>query len=519
MSSGILKRLADDGWGIRNLEGIGSPNEPENRVRVVRVAAIVGTALGTIAVVSFIANLISGVSIDQYRPIQVLLIPACGAALALVVFFVADKLPLWFVHIGALIVNVALMVTAYYGGEIFVFALVPYIVVGTTLAMICQVNWLIAHLIVIAAANAYIMSVRGGDDSNASTALAGFVVMMGVLGVSAGVGAWLVGRLRRLARREHDSRQDAERARAELEVVSKHKSAFLANMSHELRTPLNAIIGFSDLLDQRVAGGLTDKQLEYVADIRSSGHHLLALINDVLDIAKVEAGKYELVLSRFPLSDALTDGARIVRERADEAGIAVSVNVAPELPWIVADDRKVRQIVLNLLSNAVKFTPRGGRIEVGAVAQNSSVEVMVRDTGIGIAHKDQERIFDEFMRADGASADGTGLGLATGRDSVSRSLAGSSSCTAAGSGSRATSAAGVRSGSRCLYRPPRKLLRWRKRICIAHVSTSSSRFVRAALTCGRCASTAPTTPASSRRHSRTSLPEAKPARRFASPDV
>jgi signal transduction histidine kinase len=412
-----FRRFADDGWGIRNLEGIGSANDVENKVRVLRLAAVVGALLGSVAVVSFLSNLLAGVSIEEYRPLQVILIPVSGGILAASVWFLAPKLPLWFVHIGALIVNAALLATAYSSGEVFVFVLVPYVAVGTVLAMICRPGPLFVHLVLIAFANAYVIWVRSDTGRNEpSTAVAGFVVLMGIMAVSAGCSAWLVGRLRVLARLEHSARRDAEDARAELEVVSGHKSAFLANMSHELRTPLNAIIGFSDLLDSGMAGDLTDKQREYIEDIRSSGHHLLALINDVLDIAKVEAGKYDLDLNRFPLSESILESVRIMRDRAIEAGVDIQVSLDPNLGEIQADDRKVRQIVLNLLSNAVKFTPHGGQVVVGATLENATFQVTVRDTGIGIAAADQERIFDEFIRTDGAaSAEGTGLGLALAR--------------------------------------------------------------------------------------------------------
>jgi signal transduction histidine kinase len=417
-SGGVRRRFASNGWGIRNLEGVGAPDDPENRIRVVRLAAIVGASLGSIAVVSFLANLVAGVSIEEYRPMQVIVIPTLGSFLALSVYAFARRIPLWFVHVGALIVNVALLVTAYYTGEVFVFALMPYIAVATVLAMICQIRPLLMHLVLIAAAIAFVIDARSeplGAGPN-STDVAGFIVMMGVLAVSAGSGAWLVGRVRVLARREHESRRDAEDARAELEVVSGHKSAFLANMSHELRTPLNAIIGFSDLLDSGMAGDLNDKQREYVDDIRSSGHHLLSLINDVLDIAKVEAGKYELDVSRFALAEALVESVRIMRDRAVEAGVDVQISIDANLGEIEADERKVRQIVLNLLSNAVKFTPSGGHVMVSASVLDGSFQVSVRDTGIGIAADDQERIFDEFQRTERTrSAEGTGLGLALAR--------------------------------------------------------------------------------------------------------
>ena len=411
-----MKRFLGPNWGIRNIEGIGDANDPENRVRVIRLAAIVGGSLGSIAFVSFIANLVAGVTIEEYRPLQVLLVPMSGAVMAGLVYIFAAKLPLWFVHVGALIVNAALAITAYYGGEIFVFALMPYVAVGTTLAMICHLRPLLVHLVLIAIANWTIIRLNSDTGQNEpTTAIAGFVVLMGVLAVSAGVGAWLVGRVRVLARREHLARQDVERARAELEEVSRHKSAFLANMSHELRTPMNAIIGFSDVLDQGMAGELTDKQRRYVEDIRGSGHHLLGLINDVLDIAKIEAGRYELDVTRFALGDALLEAKRLVTDRAAEAGVTLTSDIDQSVGWIDADPRKVRQILLNLLSNAVKFTPHGGRVDLRASMSNGNYEISVVDTGIGIPPADQDSIFDEFTRLNGGSTEGTGLGLALAR--------------------------------------------------------------------------------------------------------
>ena len=152
----------------------------------------------------------------------------------------------------------------------------------------------------------------------------------------------------------------------QLEVANKHKSEFLANMSHELRTPLNAIIGFSEVLVERMFGKLNEKQEEYLRDIHSSGQHLLSLINDILDLSKVEAGRMELDVSEFHLPTALQNAMTLVRERAQTHGIALKLRVDRKLGDIRADERKVKQIVLNLLSNAVKFTPDGGRVEVDA---------------------------------------------------------------------------------------------------------------------------------------------------------
>ena len=204
---------------------------------------------------------------------------------------------------------------------------------------------------------------------------------------------------------------------AQLEIASQHKSAFLANMSHELRTPLNAIIGFSDVLRQGMVGDLSAKQTEYVDDVLESARHLLLLINDILDLSKVEAGRMELDLSRFSLREAVDNGLTMVRERAARAGVAVSATLAENVDEIEADQRKVKQVLFNLLTNAVKFTPGGGHVDVATRRVDAEVHVSVRDSGVGIAPEDQARIFEEFeqVNAPTRTAEGTGLGLALAR--------------------------------------------------------------------------------------------------------
>ncbi len=208
--------------------------------------------------------------------------------------------------------------------------------------------------------------------------------------------------------------RELEEKSTQLEVASRHKSEFLANMSHELRTPLNAIIGFSEVLLERMFGELNAKQEEYLRDIFASGHHLLSLINDILDLSKVEAGRMELELADFDLGEALTSAATLVRERAGRKEIALHVTVDARLGQVRVDERKIRQVLLNLLSNAIKFTPERGRIEVRAVPADGVAQVSVTDTGVGIAPEDQETVFEEFRQVGASSAkqEGTGLGLA-----------------------------------------------------------------------------------------------------------
>ena len=208
--------------------------------------------------------------------------------------------------------------------------------------------------------------------------------------------------------------QELQDKTAQLEIANRHKSEFLANMSHELRTPLNAIIGFSEVLLERMFGELNAKQDEYLTDIFASGRHLLSLINDILDLSKIEAGRMELELSQFHLPSALTTALTLVKTRADSHGIVLEQRVDERLGDFVADERKLKQILLNLLSNAVKFTPAGGRIGVYAEPVDGGVEVSVTDTGIGIVPEDREAVFEAFRQGTQDHAgrrEGTGLGL------------------------------------------------------------------------------------------------------------
>ncbi len=217
-----------------------------------------------------------------------------------------------------------------------------------------------------------------------------------------------------LEQKVKDRTADLADLNLKLETATRHKSEFLANMSHELRTPLNAVIGFSEVLKEKMYGPLNGKQEEYVEDIYSSGHHLLSLINDILDLSKIEAGQMDLELSTFDLRTALENALGLVREQANRRGIQLILRVEERIGDVTADERKVKQVLLNLLSNAVKFTLEEGKISVGASLGNGMVKISVSDSGIGIAPADQEEIFEEFRQSKGgevAKAEGTGLGL------------------------------------------------------------------------------------------------------------
>ena len=242
--------------------------------------------------------------------------------------------------------------------------------------------------------------------------------------------------------------EDAEVARLAAETANRTKSDFLANMSHELRTPLNSIIGFSDVLQEQMVGELNVKQQEYVSYIITSGRHLLALINDILDLSKVEAGKMELDPSTFPLREVLNGALSMFKEKAMKHGLRMTIEIGPDADTeIEADERKLKQILFNLLSNAVKFTPDGGAVYVTArltqdegregtrgdeglagtkeksslvpasiaSGRPSSFEISVTDTGIGIRREDLSRLFHAFAQLENPytkNYEGTGLGLA-----------------------------------------------------------------------------------------------------------
>ena len=284
------------------------------------------------------------------------------------------------------------------GPQLLAHARAPALIVGGTKM---DIGW---HVLVVRSATSVYADV---DAALAQLRLVrlGLAAVLLVGGLGLGVVLDTVIRQRKLLR---------EQSR-ELAAASRHKSEFLANMSHELRTPLNAIIGFSEVLIQGIFGDLNDKQREYLGDIHGSGTHQLALINDLLDLSKVEAGKLELELGAgVTIADLVAGAVILVRERATTHGVALHTEIAPDLPAIQADARKLKQVMVNLLTNAVKFTPSGGKVTARAVRSADEIVISVVDTGVGIAPGDQARIFQEFEQArHGKDAEeGTGLGLA-----------------------------------------------------------------------------------------------------------
>jgi signal transduction histidine kinase len=238
------------------------------------------------------------------------------------------------------------------------------------------------------------------------------------------------------------AQETAINARRAAEVANRAKSEFLANMSHELRTPLNHILGFTELIVDKSVGELNETQEEYLNDVLISSNHLLSLINDILDLSKVESGKMELELAEFALKDFLDHSLLIVKEKAMKHGLKLSMNMESLPETVKADERKLKQVLYNLLSNAVKFTPDGGSIVLSAEGINSSaleavcesnalspgknssqdgfIKISVADSGIGLANENLDRIFNPFEQADNSASrkfQGTGLGL-----SLTRSL-------------------------------------------------------------------------------------------------
>jgi PAS domain S-box-containing protein len=205
------------------------------------------------------------------------------------------------------------------------------------------------------------------------------------------------------------------------EIANRTKSEFLANMSHELRTPLNSVIGFSDVLLEGTSGDLNEKQTRYLKNISKSGKHLLTIINDILDISKVESGKIQLCNEVISVKTLLEDMLAAMQPLAAKKEIVIKISFDPDLGYILVDKGKIKQVLYNLIGNALKFTDHGGFVTIGAKVNGDMVYISVKDTGIGISRKDQEKLFKPFTQIDSSIArkyEGTGLGLALAKELV-----------------------------------------------------------------------------------------------------
>jgi two-component system CheB/CheR fusion protein len=278
---------------------------------------------------------------------------------------------------------------------------------------IIPVKETLKHGTILGLANHILLIARDGSECNIDDSCAPIRNLDGQV-----IGAVLVFRdvtgRREIENGLKKAHEELKELAAELKRVARAKSEFLANMSHELRTPLNSINGFSEVLCDEIFGPLNEKQKTYVNNVLTSGKHLLLLINQILDMAKVESGKMKLALSNLHMKSLLTEISLLVADMVSKKKIDMLLEIADDLPDIEADELKVKEVMYNLLSNAVKFTPEGGKIGMRAKKIDSGVEVVVWDTGVGIARENMEKIFEGFFRVDtpySRVTEGTGLGL------------------------------------------------------------------------------------------------------------
>jgi signal transduction histidine kinase len=323
------------------------------------------------------------------------------------------RVPLLVLDCLLVVADLLLVYLGQYDGALQIAFPGVYLIIGTIVFAVR--GWLVstAHLCLLGASYGGVLAVGPHEPAP----VARWVIVMTIVVVVGVFIRWLVSTATGIAVAEHAARDLAEFAAAELERESRARSRFLARMSHELRTPLNVVLGFADLLGEQLAGPLNGKQQEYVRDVSDSARHLVALVDDVLDLDHVERGDVRLTISRADIANVFSDSVVMIRDRAMAKNIDFVVDIAPRLGLVECDQLKIRQVVVNLLANAVQYTPAGGRIELRAFERANRVHVEVDDTGPGVLPADRDRIFEEFGQAEGTDT-GTGLGLALARKFV-----------------------------------------------------------------------------------------------------
>jgi signal transduction histidine kinase len=370
---------------------------------VARLGSLIGSILGIGIAVALLAD---GTTAGNGAAI----VSAVAGVVAGQVLLRRARLPMWLLDGMMLFASSVLAYGGVHSASLRAMLPALYTALGTGVFVIRPLRASLLHLGAMGAGYAYVLS--QGPDVTAPATRWLAVVAMGV--ISGMFLHWLVGRVTTLATSEHEVRQEALRSTAELERVSEAKSAFLARMSHELRTPLNVVVGFADVLRDGLVGPLTDRQQGYVEDIAGSGRDLLQLVDQLLDVTKVEAGELDLAMSRVDVADAVSEAELLVRGAAREAGVALRLTRPLGAVLADADALRIRQVTWNLLGNAVKFTPRGGQVDASVTSDDDWVRVAVRDTGPGIDPAEQERIFEQYQQGRAASG-GSGIGLALSR--------------------------------------------------------------------------------------------------------
>jgi signal transduction histidine kinase len=373
----------------------------DQRVVITTVGALVGAALS--AGLGFVMAV---TDTSDVRRIVAVVVGLVGLAICRALIRLRTPPPLWaldsmLVALEAASCGLALV------DQTFLLALpVTYVVLAGGVFVVRRLSASIGHLALMGVCYAVAL----GFGPPVPAPLTRWVAVMASVVIVGFFVRWLVDLVRRAAEVEHDTRREVERTIRELDRLSTAKSSFLSRMSHELRTPLNVILGFSDVLRDQMFGTLNPVQLGYLDDITTSGRDLLGLVDELLDVSKVEHGSIDLHPIELDVAHAVADARLLVEHRARQAAVTIEI-VSPSDPAVVrADARKVRQVVWNLLGNAVKYSPAGGTVLVTIERAESSVLVSVRDSGPGISSVDQDRIFDAYEQGKDA-AEGSGLGL------------------------------------------------------------------------------------------------------------